>query len=67
MYFSVPVLDVDELDLNAGSKQKVKAFGALLKELVIKGTEMSADELIRDAGDFLAAVAGFLRQQGCAL
>lgn len=42
------VLDVDELDLNAGSKQKVKAFGALLKELVIKGTEMSADELIRD-------------------
>ena len=25
------------------------------------------DELIRDAGDFLAAVTGFLRQQGCAL
>lgn len=42
------VLDVDELPLNAGSKQKVHAFGALLKSLVLKGTEMSADELIRD-------------------
>lgn len=42
------VLDVDELPLNAGSKQKVRAFGALLKSLVLKGAEMSADELIRD-------------------
>ena len=42
------VLDVDELPLNAGSKQKVRAFGALLKELVIKGDTMSADELIRE-------------------
>ena len=42
------VLDVDELPLNAGSKQKVHAFGALLKSLVLKGAEMSADELIRD-------------------
>lgn len=42
------VLDVDSLPLNAGSKQKVRAFGALLKDLVIKGATMSADELIRD-------------------
>ena len=42
------VLDVDELPLNAGSRQKVHAFGALLKSLVLKGAEMSADELIRD-------------------
>ena len=42
------VLDVDELPLNAGSKQKVRAFGTLLKELVIKGDTMSADELIRE-------------------
>ena len=42
------VLDVDSLPLNAGSKQKVRAFGALLKELVIKGATMSADELVRD-------------------
>lgn len=42
------VLDVDELPLNAGSKQKVRAFGSLLKELVLKGAEMSADELVRD-------------------
>lgn len=42
------VLDVDSLPLNAGSKLKVRAFGALLKELVIKGATMSADELIRD-------------------
>ena len=42
------VLDVNSLPLNAGSKQKVHAFGALLKNLVIKGAEMSADELIRD-------------------
>ena len=42
------VVDVDELPLNAGSKAKVKGFGALLKSLVIKGTQESADELIRD-------------------
>ena len=42
------VLDIDELSLNAGSKQKVRAFGSLLKELVVKGAEMSADELVRD-------------------
>lgn len=42
------VLDIDELPLNAGSKQKVRAFGSLLKELVLKGAEMSADELVRD-------------------
>ena len=42
------VLDVDELPLNAGSKQKVRAFGTLVKELVIKGDTMSADELIRE-------------------
>ncbi len=42
------VVDVDELPLNAGSKAKVKAYGALLKSLVIKGTQESADELIRD-------------------
>lgn len=42
------VLEVDTLPLNAGSKQKVRAFGALLKELVLKGMETSADELIRD-------------------
>ena len=43
------VLDVDELPLNAGSKQKVRAFGALLKSLVLKGAEMSADELVRES------------------
>lgn len=42
------VLDVDELPLTAGSRQKVKAFGALLKNLVIKGMEESADALVRD-------------------
>lgn len=42
------VLAVDELPLTAGSKQKVKAFGALLKNLVIKGMEESADALVRD-------------------
>lgn len=42
------VLEVNTLPLNAGSKQKVRAFGALLKELVLKGMETSADELIRD-------------------
>lgn len=42
------VLAVDELPLTAGSKQKVKAFGALLKNLVIKGMEESADTLVRD-------------------
>ena len=42
------VLAVDELPLNAGSKQKVRSFGALLKELVIKGATMGADELIRE-------------------
>ncbi len=42
------VLEVDELPLNAGSKQKVRSFGALLKELVIKGATMGADELIRE-------------------
>ena len=42
------VLNIDELPLNAGSKQKVRAFGSLLKELVVKGAEMSADELVRD-------------------
>ena len=42
------VLDADELPLNAGGRQKVHAFGALLKSLVLKGAEMSADELIRD-------------------
>lgn len=30
------VLNIDELPLNAGSKQKVRAFGSLLKELVVK-------------------------------
>ncbi len=42
------VLDVDSLPLNAGSRAKIKAFGNLLKSLVLKGAEMSADELIRD-------------------
>lgn len=42
------VLDVDDLPLNAGSKQKVKAFGALLKNLVLKGMEAGADEIVRD-------------------
>ena len=42
------VLEVDTLPLNAGSKLKIKAFGELLKSLVLKGAEMSADELIRD-------------------
>ena len=42
------VLDVDDLPLNAGSKQKVKAFGALLKSLVLKGMEAGADEIVRD-------------------
>ena len=42
------VLDADLLPLNAGSRAKVKAFGALLKSLVIKGAQESADELIRD-------------------
>ena len=31
------VLEADELPLNASSKQKVKAFGQLLKNLVLKG------------------------------
>ena len=39
------VLAVDELPLTAGSRQKVKAFGQLLKSLVIKGAEEGADEL----------------------
>ena len=42
------VLDVDLLPLNAAAKQRVRAFGSLLKELVIKGAEEGADELIRD-------------------
>ena len=42
------ILDCDMLPLNAGSKAKLVAFGNLLKNLVIKGTEMSVDELIRD-------------------
>ena len=42
------VLDVDALPLPAGGRQKVKAFGALLKELVISGAEAGADELIRE-------------------
>ena len=42
------VLDAELLPLNAGSRAKVKAFGALLKSLVIKGAQESADELIRD-------------------
>lgn len=42
------LLDADALPLNAGSKAKVKAFGALLKNLVVKGATMSADELIRE-------------------
>ena len=42
------VLDVDLLPINAGAKQRVRAFGALLKELVIKGAEEGADELVRD-------------------
>ena len=42
------ILDVEELPLNAGTKQKVKEFGSLLKNLVIKGMEEGADELIRD-------------------
>ncbi len=42
------VLDVDDLPLNAGSKQKVKAFGTLLKNLVLKGMEAGADEIVRD-------------------
>ncbi|HIY46221.1 MAG TPA: UvrD-helicase domain-containing protein, partial [Candidatus Borkfalkia excrementipullorum] len=42
------VLDVDDLPLNAGSKQKVRAFGALLKSLVLKGMEAGADEIVRD-------------------
>ena len=45
------VLAAETLPLNAGSKAKVKAFGALLKSLVIKGAEESADELIRDVID----------------
>ena len=42
------VLEVDELPLTAGSKQKVKAFGNLLKNLVVKGMEENAGELVRD-------------------
>ncbi len=42
------VLEADTLALNAGSRQKVKAFGNLLKNLVLKGVDMGADELIRD-------------------
>ena len=42
------VLDAELLPLNAGSRAKVKSFGALLKSLVIKGAQESADELIRD-------------------
>ncbi len=42
------VLDVDLLPLAAAAKQRVRAFGSLLKELVIKGAEEGADELIRD-------------------
>ncbi len=42
------ILDVDELPLNDGSRGKVKAFGKLLKNLVVKGAEAGADELVRD-------------------
>ena len=42
------VLEVDELPLTAGSKQKVKAFGNMLKNLVVKGMEENAGELVRD-------------------
>ncbi len=42
------VLDVDGLPLNASSKQKIRAFGQLLKSLVLKGAETGADELVRE-------------------
>lgn len=42
------VVDVEELPLAAGSRQKVREFGSLLNSLVVKGQELSPDELIRD-------------------
>ena len=42
------LLDLGALPLNAGSRSKLEAFANLLKNLVIKGAEEGADELIRD-------------------
>ncbi len=41
-------LAADELPLAAGSRDKVRSFGALLKSLVLKGQAEGADELVRD-------------------
>ena len=42
------VVDVDALPLPESSRRKVKEFGALLNRFVVKGQELSPDELIRD-------------------
>ncbi len=39
------VLDADVLPLNAGTKQKLHAFGAYIKDLVIRSQELTADLL----------------------
>ena len=41
-------LAADDLPLAAASREKVRAFGALLKSLVLKGAAEGADELVRD-------------------
>ena len=42
------LLDADSLPLSGASKQRVKEFGTLLKNFVLRGAETSADELVRD-------------------
>ncbi len=41
------LLDADELPLTSGAKTKLKAFAALLKDLVIQGQALSVAELAR--------------------
>ncbi len=41
------LLDADELPLNSGAKAKLKAFAALLKDLVIRGQALPIAELAR--------------------
>lgn len=45
------VLEVDNLPLNAGSKQKIRGFAVLLKEFVLNGIEMKPNALIRKVID----------------
>ncbi len=48
------VLDVEELDLNAGAKMKIKAFGDYIKSLIVKSQEEPVDKLV----DYLIKTSG---------